>query len=128
MLDDLLAVLWTHPQAYVDVGVIVFALPRAEFYRYLKTVVDAGFGSRVMFGSGQMVWPQTIERGIRTIEEAPFLTDQQKRDILHDNAARFLRLPPQKQAGDLHRRADPDTALRAEGSGRPLAAATNRQS
>jgi predicted TIM-barrel fold metal-dependent hydrolase len=36
MLDDLLAVLWTHPQVYVDVGGIVFGVPRAEFYRYLS--------------------------------------------------------------------------------------------
>lgn len=92
MLDDLLGVLWTHPQVHVDVGVIIFALPRAEFYRYLRTIVDAGFGSRVMFGSDQMVWPETIEYGIRVIEEAPFLSDQQKRDILYDNAARFLRV------------------------------------
>lgn len=27
MIDDLLAVLWTHPQVYVDVGIIVYALP-----------------------------------------------------------------------------------------------------
>jgi predicted TIM-barrel fold metal-dependent hydrolase len=92
MLDDLLAVLWTHPQVYVDLGVIIFALPRAELYRYLRVIVEAGFGSRVMFGSDQMVWPETIERGIRTIEEAPFLSEQQKRDILYNNAARFLRL------------------------------------
>jgi hypothetical protein len=45
-----------------------------------------------MFGSDQMVWPETIEYGIRVIEEAPFLSDQQKRDILYNNAARFLRL------------------------------------
>lgn len=31
MLDDLLAVLWAHPQVYLDVGGIVFGLPRAEF-------------------------------------------------------------------------------------------------
>jgi uncharacterized protein len=92
MLDDLLAVLWTHPQVYVDVGVIVYALPEAEFYRYLRTIVEAGFGGRVMFGSDQMVWPETIERGIVRIENAPFLTAAQKRDILYNNAARFLRL------------------------------------
>ena len=45
-----------------------------------------------MFGSDQMVWPETIGRSIRVIEEAPFLSDQQKRDILYNNAARFLRL------------------------------------
>lgn len=91
MLDDLLAILWAHPQVYVDVGAIVFALPRAEFYRYLQRIVEAGFGKRVMFGSDQMVWPGVIERSIRAIESAPFLREIQKRDILYNNASRFLR-------------------------------------
>jgi len=91
MLDDLLAVLWTHPQVYVEVGVIDYMLPRAEFYRYLRTIVEAGFGNRVMFGSDQMVWPGVIPIAIETIQSAPFLTDSQKRDILYNNAARFLR-------------------------------------
>ena len=92
MLDDLLAVLYAHPQVYVDVGVIVFTQPRAAFYRYLRGIVEAGFGNRVMFGSDQMVWPGVIERAIAVIEEAPFLSREQKRAILYDNAARFLRL------------------------------------
>jgi len=45
-----------------------------------------------MFGSDQMVWPEVIERSIAVIEEAPFLTESQKRDIFYNNAARFLRL------------------------------------
>ena len=92
MGDDLLAVLWAHPQVYVDVGGIVWALPRAEFYRYLQRIVDAGFGKRVMFGSDQMVWPGLIEKAIQAIQSAPFLSATQKRDILYYNAARFRRL------------------------------------
>lgn len=92
LLDDLLATLYTHPQAYVDLGVICYILPRKEFYAYLKRIMDAGFGKRVMFGSDQMVWPQAIEVGIKAIEEAPFLSPAQKRDIFYNNAARFLRL------------------------------------
>jgi predicted TIM-barrel fold metal-dependent hydrolase len=92
LLDDLLALLYAHPQVYVGVGVIVHTQPRAAFYRFLRGIVEAGFGKRVMFGSDQMVWPETIERGIATIEAAPFLSDAQKRDILYNNAARFLRL------------------------------------
>jgi uncharacterized protein len=98
MLDDLLALLYAHPQVYVDVGIIVFHLPRVEFYRYLRTVVEAGFGDRVMFGSDQMVWPGVIERAIAAIEEAPFLSAGQKRDILYNNAARFLRLSEEEIA------------------------------
>jgi len=98
LLDDLLALLYAHPQVYVDVGVIVFVQPRAAFYRYLQGIVEGGFGNRVMFGSDQMVWPGVIERSIAVIEEASFLSDEQKRDILYNNAARFLRLSEQEIA------------------------------
>jgi len=92
MIDDLLTVMYAHPQVYVGVGVIVYSQPRPAFYGFLQRIVEAGFGKRVLFGSDHMVWPDTIERSIRVIEEAPFLTDEQKRNILYNNAARFLRL------------------------------------
>ena len=44
------------------------------------------------FGSDQMRWPEKIGEGIEAIEQAPFLTEEQKRDILYYNAVRFLRL------------------------------------
>jgi predicted TIM-barrel fold metal-dependent hydrolase len=83
---------------YVDVGSIVFAEPRAAFYRYLQRIVEAGFGNRVMFGSDQVIWPDVIERAIASIEAAPFLTEEQKRDIFYNNAARFLRLSDEEIA------------------------------
>jgi hypothetical protein len=92
MLDDLLAVMWTHPQVYVDVGIISYALPRAGFHDYLRRIIEAGFGKRVMFGSDQMVWPEALETAIQSIEQAAFLTPEQKRDIFYNNAARFLKL------------------------------------
>lgn len=92
MLDDLLALLWTHPQVYVDIAVINWALPQKEFHRYLQRIVESGFGKRVLFGTDQMVWPDAIEIALETIESADFLTHEQKRDILYNNAARFLRL------------------------------------
>ncbi len=92
MLDDLLALMYGHPQVYVDVGAIAFGVPRAHFHRYLQALVEAGFGNRVMFGSDQMVWPGLIEISLRAIEDATFLSEEQKRDILYNNAARFLRL------------------------------------
>jgi uncharacterized protein len=92
MLDDTLSLLYAHPRVCVDVGIIDYALPRAEFHRYLGVLVGAGFGNRVMFGTDQMVWPGVIEPAIEAIESATFLTDEQKRQILYGNAARFLRL------------------------------------
>ncbi len=96
MLDDTLAMLWTHPQLYIDVGVISFAIPRIEFHQYLRRIVKAGFGKRVLFGSDQMVWPEAVEVAIESIEKADFLSAGEKRDILYNNAARFLRLSPEE--------------------------------
>lgn len=92
MLDDMVAMLYAFPNLYVDIAVINWYIPKAEFYFYLKRLVDAGYGKRIMYGSDQMQWPQAIGASIKTIEEAPFLTQEQKRDILYNNAARFLRL------------------------------------
>ena len=92
LLEDLRALLFSHPQVYVDISMIIYAEPRPAFYRYLQGIVEAGYGDRVMFGSDQMLWPGIIEPAIAVIEDAPFLSESQKRDILYNNAARFLRL------------------------------------
>jgi len=93
MLDEMLALLYAHPQVYVDLGVISWILPRKEFHMYLRRLVEAGFGKRVMFGSDQMLWPQGLRIAIQAVETADFLTPAQKRDIFYNNAARFLRIP-----------------------------------
>jgi predicted TIM-barrel fold metal-dependent hydrolase len=98
MLDEMIATLYTHPQLYVDLGVICYMLPKKEFYYYLERLVNAGFGKRILFGSDNMVWPDAIAIGINTINAAPFLTAGQKRDILFNNAARFLRLSEKEMA------------------------------
>lgn len=96
LIDDLRAVLFSHPQVYVDIASIIYTEPRPAFYRYLKAIVEAGYGDRVMFGSDQMIWPGIIEPSIKVIEDAPFLNAKQKRDIFYNNAARFLRLSKQE--------------------------------
>ena len=93
MQDEMLALLYSHPQVYVDISAENIG-PRKEFHRVLRRFVEAGYGKRVMFGSDQMVWPEVIELAIESIESADFLTEEQKRDILYNNAARFLRLTP----------------------------------
>jgi uncharacterized protein len=90
--DDAIGALYSHPQLYVDIGIIDYAFPRNEFYSYLRRLIDAGFENRIMFGSDEMVWPDALSAAIDTINDAPFLTGAQKRDILYNNAARFLRL------------------------------------
>lgn len=98
MIDEMIAMLGAYPQLYVDIGGIQWFYPRAYFYEQLRQFIDAGFGKRVMFGSDQMNWPEVIEPAIAIVEEAPFLTEEQKRDILYNNAARFLRLSDETMA------------------------------
>ncbi len=92
MGERMIALMQAHPQVYVDTAAIGWIVPRAEFYRYLKLLVDAGFGKRIMFGSDQMLWPEGVAASVEEIQSADFLTAEQKRDILYNNAARFLRL------------------------------------
>jgi predicted TIM-barrel fold metal-dependent hydrolase len=91
-LDGMVAMLYQYPELYVDLAWIDWYLPREEFYAYLKRLVGAGFGKRIMYGSDQMIWPDAIGIAIERIESAPFLTASQKRDILYENAVRFLKL------------------------------------
>ena len=90
--DEMIAMMYQYPQLYADVSTITWVIPRTAFYDYLKTLIRAGLGKRLMFGSDQMVWPEKIGEGIEAINQAPFLTKEQKRDILYNNAMRFLRL------------------------------------
>lgn len=96
LLDDMLATLYAHPQLYVDLGIISYHISDKEFYFYLERLVNAGFGKRIMFGSDNMVWPETIKFAIDRIKKASFLTEEERRDILFDNATRFLRLTPEQ--------------------------------
>jgi predicted TIM-barrel fold metal-dependent hydrolase len=90
--DEIIAMMYQYPQLYADISTITWIIPRTAFYDYLKALVRAGLGKRLMFGSDQMVWPEKIEAAIEAIEKAPFLTQEQKRDIFYNNASRFLRL------------------------------------
>lgn len=90
-LSELLGLLYAHPQVYVDLAVINWVLPEAEFHAYLRRIVDAGFAGRIMYGTDNMMWPDSFDLAI-TRTSAPFLTEDQKRDVLCRNAARFLKL------------------------------------
>jgi len=92
LVDEMISMLFSHPQLYLDVAGNNWSLPRKEFHSHLRRLVEAGFARRILFGSDAMVWPQTIPVSIESIETADFLTSEQKRDIFYNNAVRFLRL------------------------------------
>ena len=91
-LDEMINMLYAYPQLYVDIGVIDWTRPKKEFHYYLRRLVEAGFGDRIMFGSDQMTWTDAIPMAIKNVRSATFLTEKQKRDIFYNNAVRFFRL------------------------------------
>jgi uncharacterized protein len=100
LVDEMIAMMFTHPNLYVDIAGNNWISPPAQFHDHLKRMVDAGFEKRIMFGSDQMVWPSVIDKAVTTINAATYLTKQQKRDIFYNNAARFLRLTKAEIAAD----------------------------
>ena len=91
-LAETKAIMAIYPQVYADLGAIDWILPVPEFYNYLKSFIDAGFGNRIMYGSDQMGWDDAIPLSIKNIERAPFLTEAQKQDIFYNNAVRFYNI------------------------------------
>ena len=92
MIDNMLTLLQANSHVYVDVAGLIWSYPIKEVNRYIERLVDAGFEDRVMFGTDQLVWPKLMAYSIGIIQNADYLTPEQKRDILYNNAARFLRL------------------------------------
>jgi len=96
-LESTIALMHRYPNVYGDLS--TWKYPREIFEWYLRRLLDAGFGSRLMFGSdvggGR---PEVIGESIEAIESIPFLTQVQKRDILYNNAARFLELTEEEIA------------------------------
>ena len=72
MIDEILTILWHHPNVYVDLGHLQVAMPRAEYYDYLERIANAGYGDRVMYGSD--VGLDDFGSGIDAILNAEFLS------------------------------------------------------
>jgi uncharacterized protein len=97
MIDNMLTMLQANSHVYVDVAGLIWSYPLKEVNRYIERLVDAGFEDRVMFGTDQVEWPKLMSYSISIIQNADYLTPEQKRDILYNNAARFLRLDTAKK-------------------------------
>ena len=92
-LDDVIAMMLVYQNVYADLSRISWSsATRTAFHNYLKNLIDAGLGDRLMFGSDGLGLPEALGLAIEGINSAEFLTKEQKRDIFYNNAARFLRL------------------------------------
>jgi predicted TIM-barrel fold metal-dependent hydrolase len=95
MIDNTLALLQESSHVYVDIAGLIWSYPLKEVNRYVERLVEGGFEDRVMFGTDQLEWPGLEAYSISIIQNADYLTPQQKRDILYNNAARFYRIKPE---------------------------------
>ena len=95
-LEETIALMLMYRQVYVDISAIDWLLTQEEFQTYLQRLVQARLGERIMFGTDQMIWPETVGISIDAINSATFLSEEQKQNIFFNNAARFLRLDTSK--------------------------------
>jgi predicted TIM-barrel fold metal-dependent hydrolase len=98
-LAEVTALMMQYPNVYADLSTISWMTPREAFYDYFERLmrseligISLPIAKRLMFGSDQMKWPETIEWAVEIFNSAPFLSEEQKRDIFYNNAKRFLRL------------------------------------
>lgn len=96
LINEMVALMGANAYVYVDIAGMIWSYPLAEVNDYIKRLVQAGFGKRVMYGTDLMIWPKLLETSIGVIENANYLSEDQKRDILFNNAARFFRLDVSK--------------------------------
>jgi hypothetical protein len=96
MADEMIALMGANAYVYVDLAGFIWSYPLEEIHDYLRRLVQAGFGKRILYGTDLMVWPKLLETSINVIESANYLSFEQKRDILFNNAVRFFRLDESK--------------------------------
>ncbi len=90
--SEMMAMMYQYSQLYCDVSTITWIVEREAFLDHFKRLIRAGLGKRIMFGSDQVAWPETIGKAVESIQSADFLSTTEKANIFYNNAARFLRL------------------------------------
>ncbi|AVR44935.1 hypothetical protein C7S20_06435 [Christiangramia fulva] len=83
-----------YPNVYSDLGVLFWASPISEeiAVNFLKKCKNYGVLNKVMYGTDQMVWPESMVVSIDKFNALGFLTEKEKQMILYDNAKEFLGL------------------------------------
>ena len=92
MLDHMIALMGANAYVYVDIAGMIWSYPLDEVHSYIKRLVQAGFEKRIIYGTDFMMWPRLFETSMGVIEHAQYLSEDQKRDIMFNNAVRFFRM------------------------------------
>ena len=87
-LGSTLKILSSYPNVYADISVISNPdiVGKNDFHLYIKSLVDAGFIDRLMFGSDN----GDLSKIITAVNELDFLSAEQKEKIFYKNADRFF--------------------------------------
>ena len=86
--DETIALMADYPNVYVDMTALNAVMPEAMHAAALRAFLDRGFENRIMIGTDNWSAKTVIDR----YQSFDFLSEAQKRAILHDNAERFFRL------------------------------------
>ena len=92
LAEHMIALMGANAYVYVDISGLIWSYPLDEVHYYIKKLVQAGFAKRIMYGTDLFYYPRMIEGSMSIIEHAQYLSAEQKRDILFNNAVRFFRL------------------------------------
>ena len=87
--EECLEVMKKYPQIYCEITAVSMFAPKAVWEPRVKKLFDEGLGNRLMFGSDYF---GTIRKNIEIVYNLDWLSDEQKRSVYYDNAARFLNL------------------------------------
>ncbi len=98
-MDETVALMRDYPNVYADMSVLNSVGPRELHDTSLRRLVDSGMATRIVLGSDD----QDLALVVARIEQAEFLTAEQRRGIYYDNAARFLRFDAATIAADYGR-------------------------
>jgi predicted TIM-barrel fold metal-dependent hydrolase len=92
--NEMVTMMTMYSQLYVDISPYTWLENgNAEILdRFLLRAKEQNVLERVMFGSDQMWWPEAIEAAVKRLKSLKYLSNQNKADILYNNAARFLKL------------------------------------
>lgn len=90
--DEALYILGTYPNVFMETSVAIWLLGDQLFNRLLREAVATAGSDKILFGTLQMAWPEVIGRSVTMIREAEYLSIDDKRAILWENAAALFEL------------------------------------
>lgn len=84
--EETLGILADYPNVNVDLSITNGPLPIEIYDKALRTLIDAGFGDRIMFGTDNLPTALVLGR----LNSIDWLTPDQRAAILYKNAERFF--------------------------------------